>query len=321
MTFSLTVTSQVADWSPALAVMVAVPSAIAVMVPLLTVTIEASDVLHVTVLSVALLGETVAVSVSVSPTYNDVLVLFSEMEVTLTTFLFTVTVHVADLTPAFAVMVAVPSLIPFMVPLLTVAIDALDEVQVTLLSVASSGLTVAVIVWLSPSVRVIEVALRVMDETSMVLASTVTLHVADLSPALAVIVAVPSLIPVMVPLLTLAIEASEDVQVTLLSVALSGLTVAVMVVLAPTLMVNELLLNVIDVTATSFLSSPVPELLALTVTLQVAVLVPTMAVMVQVPGVLAVTTPSFTVAIDAFELDHVMVLLLALEGEMLAVSF
>ena len=65
-----TVTVQVADLPPAVAVIVAVPIAFAVTTPLLTVATEASDVLHVTVLLAALSGETVAVRVTVSSTPN-----------------------------------------------------------------------------------------------------------------------------------------------------------------------------------------------------------------------------------------------------------
>ena len=68
------------------------------------------------------------------------------MEVTAITFFFTVTEQVADLPPQEAVIVAVPSLLAVMVPLFTDATLELDEVHVTVLSVALLGLTVAVIV-------------------------------------------------------------------------------------------------------------------------------------------------------------------------------
>ena len=59
------------------------------------------------------------------------------------------------------------------------------------------------------------------------LAITVTLQVADFSPALAVIVAVPSLTAVTLPSLpTVATSGLDEAQVMVLSVALSGLTVA-----------------------------------------------------------------------------------------------
>ena len=66
----MTVIAQVAVLSPALAVMVAVPTFFAVTTPLDTVATVASVVLQVMVLSVASLGLTVAVSVTLSPAFN-----------------------------------------------------------------------------------------------------------------------------------------------------------------------------------------------------------------------------------------------------------
>ena len=64
----VTVTGQVADLPPAVAVIVAVPSFKAFTVPLLTVTTVWSELDHVTVLSVAKIGVTVAVRLAVLPT-------------------------------------------------------------------------------------------------------------------------------------------------------------------------------------------------------------------------------------------------------------
>ena len=69
-----TVMAQVAVLSPALAVMVAVPIILAVTTPFSTVATLASLVLQVTVLSVASSGFTVAVRVTVSPTFREALV-------------------------------------------------------------------------------------------------------------------------------------------------------------------------------------------------------------------------------------------------------
>ena len=77
-----TVTAQVADFSPAWAVIVAVPAETAVTVPLSTVATAASLVVQVTVLSVALSGSTVAVSVSEPPTVSVSSVLSRLMPVT-----------------------------------------------------------------------------------------------------------------------------------------------------------------------------------------------------------------------------------------------
>ena len=69
---STTVTSQVADRSPTVAVIVAVPGLIARISPLpTTATTILSLLLQLTVLSVALSGLTVAVSVAFSPSVKD----------------------------------------------------------------------------------------------------------------------------------------------------------------------------------------------------------------------------------------------------------
>ena len=145
------------------------------------------------------------------------------------TFLETVTVQVAVLSPALAVMVVVPSAAAVTRPLsLTVAMAVLLEDQVTVLSVALSGLTVAESWKVSCSVSASEVLFSVTEVTGMTFLETVTVHVAVLSPALAVMVVVPSANAVTRPLsLTVAMAAFAVDQVTVLSVALSGLTVAV----------------------------------------------------------------------------------------------
>lgn len=84
---------------------------------------------------------------------------------------------------------------------------------------------------------------------------TVTSHFASLSPALAVIVLVPAATAVTMPLLTFATFVLLEVQVTVLLVAFSGVTVAVKVslpLLVPfTVKESVFLLNVTLVTATS----------------------------------------------------------------------
>ena len=58
----------------------------------------------------------------------------------------------------------------------------------------------------------------------------------------------------------------------------------------------------------------------MTVTEQVPDLPPAVAVIVVVPGATAVTVPLLTVATDWFELDQVTVLLVAFDGETVAVK-
>ena len=76
-------------------------------------------------------------------------------------------------------------------------------------------------------------------------------HVAVLSPALAVMVADPAATPVTRPPATVATPLSDELQVTVLSVALSGVTVAVSVTVAPTASCALPGETVMPVTATS----------------------------------------------------------------------
>ena len=102
-----------------------------------------SELLHVTVLFVALSGFTVAVSVSDSPSVRASSVLSSSTEVTATAFFLTVMAQVAVFPPAFAVMTALPSFSAVTFPFSTVATALSELLHVTVLSVALSGFTVA----------------------------------------------------------------------------------------------------------------------------------------------------------------------------------
>ena len=85
-----------------------------------------------------------AVRVTVSPALSCALVLFNSIELTSTTFLLTVIVQVPDFPPAEAVIMAVPSAMAATKPVLdTVATDCLEEAQITVLSEALLGSTVA----------------------------------------------------------------------------------------------------------------------------------------------------------------------------------
>ena len=128
------------------AVIVAVPSATAVTVPPDTfATLSLLDV-HVTVLSVALDGETVAVSVPVLPVVRVRLVgeIVTPVASIILSFFVTVTFTVAVLPLlVVAVIVAVPMETPLMIPPDTVATLSLLDVHLTLLFVALEGVTVA----------------------------------------------------------------------------------------------------------------------------------------------------------------------------------
>ncbi len=146
----------------------------------------------------------------------------------------TVTVAVAVLPlEVFAVMVAVPSETAVTVPPETFATLSLLDVHVTVLSVAFAGVTVAVKVSVLPVVRVRLDGEIVTPVASMILSFfvTVTFTVAVL-PLLvvAVMVAVPIEIPFITPPDTVATLSLLDVHLTLLFVALEGVTVAFTVV-------------------------------------------------------------------------------------------
>ena len=201
----------------------------------------------------------------------------------------TVTAHSAVLPQQSAVTVALPAFTAVTLPLSTFATDSSEEVQVTFLSVASSGLTEAIKVAVSPTANEREALSRVTDSTST---ETDTVHSAMQEPDFAVIIAVPDFLAVTLPSATVATETSDDPHVTDLSVALSGLTVAVIVSVSPTFNDNDVLSRVIDVTATTLLD---------TFTVQVEDLPPALAVIVAVPSLMAVTVPELTLATEALD--------------------
>ena len=252
MSVFITMTVQVAVLSPAFAVTIAVPWATAVTLPFAS-TVATDELLEdqVTVLFVALSGFTVAVSVRVSPVFRIVEVMSNVTDSTAMTFFLTVTEQVAVLSPALAVMVAVPSATAVTLPFAsTVATEVLSELHVTVLFVALSGFTVAVRVAVSPSVSSSEDLSKVTDSTATVFFLTVTEQVAVLSPAFAVMVAVPSATADTLPLAsTEATDALLDDQETVLFVALSGFTVAASVTDSPTLRETEVLSRLTDETA------------------------------------------------------------------------
>ena len=78
----------------------------------------------------------------------------------------TVTAQVAETSPHFAVITACPSALAVTLPSAsTVATASFDEVHVTVLSVASSGITVAVRVTVCPTLRLKACSLRVIELT------------------------------------------------------------------------------------------------------------------------------------------------------------
>jgi hypothetical protein len=117
-----------------------------------------------TTLLVAFAGRTVASRGSLSPTPKLAVFWLRAISVTLITFEVTTTLHVAVFPPSseVAVMMAFPGETAVTVPLLTVATEALLEVHRTVLLSAFEGETVAVRVYDSPSIIVIDEESNVM---------------------------------------------------------------------------------------------------------------------------------------------------------------
>ena len=214
---------------------------------------------------------------------------------------------------------AVPALLPVTVPLLlTVATEVLSLDHVTVLLVAVDGLTVAVILKVSPTEIVFEVGLTLTPVTATV-PVTVTLQVAVFPPSavVTVIVAVPAFTPVRTPLLlslNLAIEVSLLVHVTFLSVASEGVIFAVSVTVLP----------IATVGTDGEIATPVTGLAPpSTLNVQEAVYPPSsvVAVTVAVPALIAVTLPfESTLTILLLLVLHLTLLSVALEGEIVAVK-
>ena len=147
--------------------------------------------------------------------------------------LVTLTVHDAVLLPSDVVTVtdAVPAALAVTTPLLeTVATDVLLDDHETLVFVALEGETVAVRVPELPATRLIVDRFKETPVTEIVAAVTETVQVAFFDPSVVVqvIVAEPAALAVTIPSeVTEATEELLDDQLTLLSVAFDGLTVAV----------------------------------------------------------------------------------------------
>ena len=170
-----------------------------------------------------------------SPTVIESDVLFKLTPVTETFCALTVMEHIAFFPPSLVVTVIVtePADLAVTTPEEdTVATDVLLEDQVTDLSVALDGVTVAVNVCVSPTVIVKDVMFRLIPVTEIVFALTVTAHVAVFAPSavFTVIVADPAALAVTTPELeTVATDVLLVDQVTDLFEAFEGVTVAVSV--------------------------------------------------------------------------------------------
>ena len=166
----------------------------------------------------------------------------------------TVTSQLAVRAPSVVVtiMTATPASTPVTVPSWsTVATSGAELLQLTLLSVASSGSTVAVREKDSSTLMLAVVTSSLTPLTGMPLAVTVTAQVPCLPSAFAVMVAVPGLTAFTVPSVTVATWVSELVQVTLGFVAFEGRTAALRSWLSPSTRESVAGVTVTDVTLTS----------------------------------------------------------------------
>jgi len=259
-------------------------------------------------------------SVAVAPFFMYTVVCATRMDVTGFT---TVTAHLAVFLPSLVVtvIVAVPTFTAVTLPFeSTVAISVLLLFQVTALFVASAGETVAtsVAVCLVSSLSVVSDKETEVTRTFTGPPVTVTSQNAVLLPStvVTVMVAVPASIAATIPdALTIATASLLLLHVTLLFVALAGITVAVNAAVFP--FTNAIVLgdSVTPVTGTVVLPPPV------TVTAQVAVLPPSavVAVIVAEPAPTPVTTPdALTTATALLLLVQDTVLFVALAGSTVA---
>jgi hypothetical protein len=319
---ALTVTAQVAVLPPStvVTVMVEVPAATAVTVPPDTVATVVLLLLHVTFLFVALEGATVAVKFSELPTASVVDVLFKVTLVTATVDALTVTAQVAVLSPStvVTVMVALPAATAVTVPPETVATLLLLLLQVTFWLVAAEGVMLANNVSEAPTARVVAVLFRVTFVTETAEELTVTAQAALKLPSIVVTVtvALPAVMPVIVPLPdTVTTAGFPLLHNTFLFVASEGSTLANNISELPTTRVVVVLFKMTPVTG---MLPPPP---GVTVMAQDAVKPPStvVTVTVSVPAARPVTNPfSDTDTTAEFVLLHSTSLLVALAGAILA---
>ena len=212
---------------------------------------------HITVLSSALVGETVAVNWILFPTtpvFLPSIIIFSAFTVSVTV---TLIVSLYPPSTVVTVIVALPGLIPVITPVdETFAIFVSELFQTTSLFVALVGRTVAVTLAVLPTLISTFSLLTLIPVTAISFSanSTVILTFAVNLPSfvVTVIVAVPSFNASTLPFLS-TITTSESLlsHVNDLSFAFSGLTVATKVVVSPGAKVIDFLFNSTPVTLTN----------------------------------------------------------------------
>ena len=232
------------------------------------------------------------------------------------TFVATVTEHDAAFEPSAVVHVttAIPMAFAVISPDAgsTDTTDSLLDDQITSLSVASVGVILALRLAFSPNARVMDSGDTVIPVTGIPDGATVTRQDAVFVPPPAVhnTTASPEDTAVISPVVgsTVTTDSSLDDQVTVLSVAFTGLTVTTRVHFSPSLSATSSLDNVTPLTSTAF---------CLTVTWQVAVrpISSDVTVIRAIPAETALTTPwSDTSATFSSLLDQNTFGLAALDG-------
>ena len=215
------------DPSAAAAVMTVSPTATAVTLPSLsTVATSVSPLVHVSLLSVASAGCTVATKLTLSPTTPIHSLRESSMAETSTGS--TVTFAVAVSPPSvLAVIVVSPGVMAVTLPASTEAISASSDVQTTEATASSGSKTYEIFVS-SPTFIVISEGSRDMDLALGV--TTLTLHLASMPPPETVISASPFEMAATNPALsTVATSGADELQIKSTGNALAGTNVAVKV--------------------------------------------------------------------------------------------
>jgi hypothetical protein len=217
----VTVRAALPETIPEVAVMIVAPAATAVARPLLlTVATNVFDELQVTCVVILKLvpSEYAPVAVNCWVTPTGMLGLAGVTDIDERVAEVTVRVVLPEILPEMAVMVAVPAeKAVARPPLLTVATNVFDELQVTcvviLKVVPSEYAPVAVNCWMNP-VGMLELA-GVTDIDERVAEITVRVVLPEISPEVAAMVAVPAATAVARPLLlTVAADVFDELQVT-----------------------------------------------------------------------------------------------------------
>ena len=239
--FSSTITVIVSVFFPSrvLTVIFASPFDIAVIIPSSTVATFSLSEDHITVLSVAFAGTICADIFLLLPSESVRDATDNTTSVTFITGVFTLILHFAVNFPlTFTDTYVVPGPTAFTFPPSTVATSVSSDSQTSSVRLlASSGLTLYVSKYVSPTSIVSSLLLISIPVIASSFAETFTTHTASYPPSAetALIFVVPWPVAFTMPSFTVAIFLSSDDQVILLSVAFAGTTAAVILWVLPSI--------------------------------------------------------------------------------------